>query len=87
MFIHHKNANGEQDPRRFRRYKYGVGRLRLGLPIVAFVVGLILVVRNVGALHTDGVSRGPITFFIGLGLVAVGVVSFLIGLWEGKRDL
>ncbi|QNE46208.1 hypothetical protein F1C58_04315 [Glaciihabitans sp. INWT7] len=86
MFIDDNSPNGEQEPRRFRRYKYGVGGSRLVLPVVAFLVGLILVVRNVGAL-TGGVSREPIMFFIGLGLVAVGIVMFLVGLWEGKRGL
>jgi hypothetical protein len=68
-------------PRRFRTLRFNP--LRDVLPWVAVTAGVVLTIRAIAAIGSDGDAgfalAGPV-------LVVLGVAVFFINRWQGRRD-
>ena len=71
-----KSSDDQNDPHREqRRPQYGP--LRLVLPWVSVLVGVIFVIRN----------QEPLFLVLGLALIAAGVVAFFVYRYMARRNL
>ena len=73
----------DREPKRFRKHRYGP--VRLVLPWVSVAVGLffVLISINFWAHHHDGTAN----FWIGIGLVVLGIAAFFLYRWMAKKGI
>lgn len=72
----------EQERAPKSKWKYGP--LRLAMPWIAIVVGIVLGVRGLIERQTTG---DPLFIAVGFGLAALGVIMFFVYRWMAKRGL
>jgi hypothetical protein len=83
-------APGDDDTRAeapARKYKWRYGPVRLVGPWVAVLVGLIAVITHANGLNKSGSENTGLLFYIGLGLIALGVIMFFVYRWMAKRGI
>jgi hypothetical protein len=51
------------------------------------LVGLIAVVTHANGLNKSGSENTGLLFYIGLGLIALGVIMFFVYRWMAKRGI
>ena len=66
-----------------RRYPYGPLHLRIVMPIVGIVVGILFAVRGIGRAG-DG---DPLFLILGVVLVVLGIVAIPLARWMAKRGI
>ena len=66
-----------------RRYPYGPLHLRLVMPIVGIVVGILFAVRGIGRAG-DG---DALFLVLGVVLVVLGIVAIPLARWMAKRGI
>ncbi|GMA28892.1 hypothetical protein GCM10025874_21450 [Arenivirga flava] len=72
----------EQKRRPKAKWKYGP--LRLAMPWIAIVVGIVLGLRGLIEYQATG---DPLFIAVGFGLAALGVIMFFVYRWMAKRGL
>lgn len=72
-------SGGDTPP---RRYKWRYGPLRLVMPWLAGIGGLLGVVKGVNDLQTKG---DPLFIYVGAGLIVLAVIFFFVYRWQAKR--
>lgn len=73
---------GMSRERQPRKWKYGP--LRLAMPWIAVIVGLIVGVRG---LIDDNSTGSPLFIAVGFGLAVLGVIFFFVYRWMAKRGV
>ncbi|PJJ70727.1 hypothetical protein CLV46_0252 [Diaminobutyricimonas aerilata] len=68
-----------------RRYKWRYGPLRLVLPWISIALGTFWTVRAV--VDPDSDAGSPLFVFLGIGLIALGIVAFFVYRWMAKRGM
>ncbi len=72
----------ERERKTKTKWKYGP--LRLAMPWIAIVVGIVLGIRG---LIEHLATGNPLFIAVGFGLTALGVIMFFIYRWMAKRGL
>ena len=59
---------------------------RIG-PWVAAALGIVLIVRGAEGFSASGAANTSVLLYLGIGLVALGVVTFFLARWMARRGI
>jgi hypothetical protein len=69
------------------QYRWRYGPVRITMPWVCIALGILFTVRGSQGLSRSGDQNTTELFWIGVGLIVLGVIGFFVARWMAKRGL